>query len=87
MLLMHSNTFHFVPQKHNFWIHALPVSKTTPKDTISIRIIKENYDILGPKMLTDFNSSVAFGIFPKNQKLADVPSIFKAEGGHIKDNF
>ena len=58
--------------------------QTTPKGTIPIRIIKENYDILGPKMLIDFNSSVAFGIFPKNQKLADFSHILKAEDRHIK---
>ena len=34
--------------------------------------MKENEDRLGLKIVIDFKSSVAFGTFPNNQKLADV---------------
>ena len=57
-------------------IQALNGSKASPIDSIPVKIMKENEDILGLKI--DFNSSVAFGPFPNNQKLADVTPIFKA---------
>ena len=68
-------------------IFALNGSKATPKDSIPTKIIKENYDILAPKIVIDFNSSVSVGIFPMNQKLADVSPIFKALDRHTKDNY
>ena len=44
--------------------------------------LKENFDILAPKILIDFNASINTGIFPMNQKLADVSPIFKDEDKH-----
>ena len=64
--------FHIFLYFHIFFVitnrdfYCIDVSKANPKDAIPIRIIKENYDILGPKMFIDFNSSVAFGIFTIN---------------------
>ena len=49
--------------------------------------MKENYDILGLKVVIGFNSSVAFGTFPNNQKLADVIPIFKALDRFVKNNY
>ena len=49
--------------------------------------MKENYDIFGLKVVIDFNSSVAFGTFPNNQKLADVIPIFKALDRFVKNNY
>ena len=68
-------------------IFALSQSKATPKDSIPTKIIKENYDILGPKLVIDFNSFVSTGTFPTNQKLADISPIFKALDRHTKDNY
>ena len=62
-------------------------SKTSPMDSIPAKIIKENLDILAPKILIDVNSSFKTGIFPKNQKLADVSPIFKDSDKHFKGNF
>ena len=49
--------------------------------------MKENLDIIAPKILIDFNSSINTGIFPTNQKLADVSPIFKDENKHFKVNY
>ena len=49
--------------------------------------MKENGDVLGLKIVIDFNSSVAFGTFPIKQKLADVTPIFKALDRLIKNNY
>ena len=35
----------------------------------------------------DFNASINTGIFPMNQKLADVSPIFKDEDKHFKGNY
>ena len=68
-------------------ILGLNESKATPRDSIPAKIIKENCDILGPKMVIDFNVSVLTGTFPKNQKLADVSPIFKALDRYTKTNY
>ena len=60
---------------------------TTPKDSIPTKIIKDNCDILGQKIVIDFNSSVSLGTFPANQKIADVSPIFKALDRHAKGNY
>ena len=62
-------------------------SKASPIYSIPLKIMKENYDILGLKVVIDFNSSVAFGTFPNNQKLADVIPIFKALDRFVKNNY
>ena len=38
-------------------------------------------------ILIDFNSSTKTGIFPQNQKLADVSPIFKTDDKHLKGNY
>ena len=68
-------------------IQALNGSKASPMDSIPVKIMKENEDILGLKIVIDFNSSVAFGTFPNNQKLADVTPIIKALDRLIKNNY
>ena len=82
--------FSFLPtnlDSVNKEILALNRSKATTKDSIPTKIIKEYYDILGPKIVIDFNSSVTLGTFPNNQKLADVSPIFKAVDRHAKGNY
>ena len=68
-------------------ILSLNGSKASPIYSIPVKIMKENYDILGLIVVIDFNSSVAFGTFPNNQKLADVIPIFKALDRFVKYNY
>ena len=37
--------------------------------------------------MTDFNSSIKTGIFPQNQKLADVTPIYKSDAKNFKNNY
>ena len=82
--------FSFQPTNLESVIHeifALNSSKVFPIDSIPTKILKENYDILGFKLSIDFNAPITSGIFPDNQKYADVSPIFKALDRHIKTNF
>ena len=47
-------------------IANLSESKATPIESIPAKILKDNYDIIGRKMVIDFNSSIKSGIFPQN---------------------
>ena len=68
-------------------IFNLIESKATPIDSIPAKIVKQNYDIIGPKILNDFNQSIMSGIFPMNLKLADLSPVFKATDKHDKENY
>ena len=86
---MYRNTFYFTTYFESiiYEIHALNGANATPIDTIPIRIIKENSDILGLKVLRDFNLFVAFGMFPKNQNLGDFFLVLKLRIGMWKTIF
>ena len=56
-------------------ISNLNVAKSCPIDTIPSKILKENSSIFGPKILIDFNYGIKNGIFPSNQKSADITLI------------
>ena len=58
---------------------SLNTSKATPKDSIPFKILKENCDILGYKLVIDFNHSLKTETFPNNQKYAGVSPIFKKQ--------
>ena len=58
-------------------ITSLDVSKATPKDSITPKLIKENLDLFAQKLFVDFNVAIDTGLFPNNMKLADVSPIFK----------
>ena len=62
-------------------------SKATPVESIPAKILKDNSDILCPKIVIDFNTSIKTGIFPQNQKLADVTPIFKKDVKLSKENY
>ena len=47
-------------------------------DEISMRIFKDNFDILGNEVLTICNVSLKQGIFPRELKMAKVIPIFNA---------
>ena len=68
-------------------IANLNESKSAPNESIPAKILKDHYDIIGPKIVIDFNSSIKTGIFPQNQKLADVYPIFKNDLKHFKGNY
>ena len=68
-------------------ISHLNESKASPLDSIPAKILKENFDILAPKILLDFNSSIETGTFPNNPKLADITPIFKDSDKHNKSNY
>lgn len=65
----------------------LKEAKSSPIESIPAKILKDNYDLLGPKIQIDYNSSVRTGVFPQNQKLADVSPIFKKDDKHLKSNY
>ena len=50
-------------------------------------VLKENYDILGIKLKTDFNDAIKTGSFPKNQQNAEISPIFKSQDRHNKCNY
>ena len=47
----------------------LDESKATPIESIPAKILKDASDIVCPKIVLDFNSSIKTGIFPQNPKL------------------
>ena len=66
---------------------SLDTSKANPIDALPAKILRSNYDIFAPKIMTDFNKSVETGVFPRNQKLADVSPVFKKSDKHDKGNY
>ena len=68
-------------------IASLCTSKATPKDSIPVQIIKDNYDIFAYKIFTDFNTSINDGSFPSNQKYADVSPVYKKGDKLDKSNY
>ena len=58
-------------------IGNLNESKSYPIASIPAKVLKDNYNIISPKLLIDFNSSIRSVTFPQNQKLDDVSPIFK----------
>ena len=68
-------------------ISNLKDSKACPIESIPSKILKENFHIFAPKLLIDFNCAISTGIFPRNQKLADISPIFKDDDKHIKRNY
>ena len=67
-------------------IILLNTSKATPKDSIPIHIIKDNYDIFAYKLAIDFNFAINSGTFPNNLKYADVTPVFKKGNRLDKSN-
>ena len=85
-----NNSFSFKPTNLKIVteeIYNLDDSKASPIDSIPSKILKENSNIFVPKIVIDFNSSIRTGIFPQNQKLADVTPIFKQLDKHSKSNY
>ena len=57
------------------------------QDSNPSKIIKDNYDIFGENLLTDFNLSVDYGLFPSNLKYADVTPVYKKGERADKSNY
>ena len=68
-------------------ISNLNLAKSCQIDSIPTKILKENSIIFGPKLLIDFNCCIRNGIFPSNQKLADITPVFKKSDKHCKNNY
>ena len=68
-------------------ISHMDVAKSCPMDSIPSKIIKENSSIFGQKILIDFNYCIKNGIFPSNQKCADITPIFKKSDKFSKNNY
>ena len=68
-------------------IASLCTSKATPKDSIPVQVIKDNYDIFAYKIFTDFNTSINDSSFPSNQKYADVSPVYKKGDKLDKSNY
>ena len=58
-------------------VKNLNESKSTPMESIPAKMLKDISDILCPKIVIDFNSSIKTGIFPQNLKLADITPFSK----------
>ena len=54
---------------------------------IPIRFLKENADILCPKLKDILNNCLDLGKFPDKLKLADISPIFKSEDSTLKKNY
>ncbi len=65
----------------------LDASKSSPLESLPARIIKDISDVICPKIVIDFNSSIATGIFPQHLKLADVIPVFKKGIKESKGNY
>ena len=68
-------------------IFNLNNSKASPINSFPPKVLKENCNIFAPKIVDDFNLSITTGVFPKNQKLADVTPIFKNLVKYDKSNY
>ena len=47
----------------------LDESKCSPIESVPARVLKDIVDVVGPKIVFDFNSAINTGIFPQNPKL------------------
>ena len=82
--------FSFIPtdmQSVTKEIFKLMESTACPIESLPVKIWKFNYDILGPKIVIDFNSAIKTGIFPCNLKRADISPIFKNGEKQSKLNY
>ena len=68
-------------------IGNLNESKSTPTESIPAKILKDHYNIIGPKIAIDFNSSIKTGVFPRRLKLSDITPIFKNVVKQYKLNY
>ena len=50
-------------------------------------MLKDHRDLFGKKLTTDFNDAIKTGVFPENQKNADITPIFKTNGRLVKCNY
>lgn len=58
-------------------VNNLSTAKAAGPDGITVRLVKENIDILGPVLLRLFNHSLHTGNYPSTLKTAKVTPIFK----------
>ena len=68
-------------------IHNLNESKSCPNESLPAKVSKDITDTIAPKIVIDFNLSITSGLFPQDQKLADVTPIFKNDDKQFKGNY
>ena len=68
-------------------IISLDLSKSSPKNSVPTKIIKDNCTIFASKLLIDFNNSIMTGVFPNNLKCADVTPTHKKGDRTDKTNY
>ena len=57
----------------------------TQESDILSRIIKENSDVFGDYLLSNFNDAIDKSYFPIALKQANIAPVFKATDRHLKD--
>ena len=68
-------------------IKNMNASKAIPKDTLPVKIVQNNSDIMTDILCNNFNNSIYSSEFPNNLKLADVSPIYKDGERVIKTNY
>ena len=68
-------------------ILLLNTTKATPKDTIPVKIIKDNLHFFSYILYNNFNNSLNSSLFPDRLKLADVSPVFKNGNKNDKLNY
>ena len=84
------NTFSFSPTEPQTVlneIYSLGNKKASPKESIPPHVIRDNLDIFVPRVTSDFNHSIASGIFPSNLKNANISPVFKKGNHSDKTNY
>ena len=57
----------------------------TQESDILSRIIKENSDVFGDYLLSNFNDAINKSYFPITLKQANIAPVFKTTDRHLKD--
>ena len=86
----HTDCFHF-----NFItlytiiteIKNLNLSKAIPKETLPVKILKDNINIFPHVLFNNFNNCIAFDQFPYKLKFADIAPVFKKGCKADKSNY
>ena len=58
-------------------IKNLDESKATPSNVISIKVVKENYDIFATFITENFNNMIAKSVFPDSLKWGDIKPVYE----------
>ena len=68
-------------------LQNLDTSKASQKSDLPNKIIKKNFDILTPFLVSSVKSSIDLSNFPKNLKFADITPAYKNNSSNEKINY